>query len=496
MTHCMSSNIVMLDAPSQTALHSYSAEELARIFRKMDVHPVPVGMERGHADGVLILGTWQSNPAIRPFFDESFLGSELKAQGYAIRCVPDPGDAERWVLAIAGADDCGALYGLRDLEHYHASRFRFDGGRLRCEPFACHDWPRIEHRGHWIWGCNMPDKRAWLENMSRWKLNELIHWDNVPPEKGKEYVEFAHSRGIRLNWGFGWGWGHWNVDLPADFVPGQGGAPLCPSHEFDRAFYRRVILEKIRNLYVPTGCDGIYFQSFTEFPKCTCPQCSAKTMGQLMVEFCNPILADIFAEFPDLWVSCGIHANFGEYTFLRELDRRCNIYWENCDSGTSVRGDDEDFGYLNKTLPYGHGFGPDVPADPEYTEESLNAWMASNAGRYRLDGPIEAYYEAMSELQRWSRGLLGKPSGKKHAGTVADHSVFCRRTPFPHVALAEAQWNPYADTQSTVDAIVRCLGIEESISGHVKGVVWTPKNASGPSTCRFHDDEPRPDVTP
>ncbi len=25
--------------------------------------------------------------------------------------------------------------------------------------------------------------------------------------------------------------------------------------------------------YAPTGCDGIYFQAFTECPKCQCPRC-------------------------------------------------------------------------------------------------------------------------------------------------------------------------------------------------------------------------------
>ena len=100
---------------------------------------------------------------------------------------------------------------LRDLEHYHLGAFRNSGGRLIAEPFTREDYPRITYRGHWNWGCNMPDKTGWIENMSRWKLNELIHWDNYPPEKAREYVAFAHERGVRVIWGFGWGWiPEWN----------------------------------------------------------------------------------------------------------------------------------------------------------------------------------------------------------------------------------------------------------------------------------------------
>lgn len=475
--------------PPTTSLQAYTLDEARRIFRQ---HLQCELMPGANGSGRILLGTAADHPAIGQQVRRAQAQLPTRPQSYTMHCEPDPG-TNGWVLTIVGADDRGTLYALRDLEHYCLEHFSTDAGRVTVEPFGRTDWPRIEHRGHWVWGCNMPDKTAWMDNMSRWKLNELIHWDNFPPQRGREYVDFAHSRGIRLHWGFGWGWGHWNVELPEDFVPGDGGAPLCPSNEFDRAFYRRVILGKVRDLYVPTGCDGIYFQSFTEFPKCSCAQCSPKTMGQLMVEFCNPILADIFEEFPHLWVSCGIHANFGEYDFLRDLDERCNIYWENCDSGTSVRSDDEDFGYLNKTLPYAHGFGPDAPADPAWTEETLGEWMDSNAERYTIDGPIEEYYAYMAQLQRWANGLLPKPSSRKHAGTVADHSVFCRRTPFMHVALAEAQWNPGAATQPLVDHIVRSLGLEGSIPGGITGRPWVPATPM-PGPGGGIAPEPKPDV--
>ncbi|MCP4455787.1 MAG: discoidin domain-containing protein, partial [Planctomycetes bacterium] len=119
----------------------------------------------------------------------------------------------------------------------------------------------------------------------------------------------------------------------------------------------------------------------------------------------------------------------------------------------------EDFGYINKTLPYAHGFSKTCPADPPYTEASLQTWMTENKKRYTLAGTIDTYYSYMRTMQQWARNFQGKHSSNKHGSTVADHSVFCRRTPFMHVALAEAQWNPDGDTEGRVDAMVDFLKI-------------------------------------
>ncbi len=67
-------------------------------------------------------------------------------------------------------------------------------------------------------------------------------------------------------------------------------------------------------------------------------------------------------------------------------------------------------------------------------------------------------------MQQWARNFLGKKSVHKHGSTVADHSVFCRRTPFMHVALAEAQWNPDMDTETRVDAMVDFLDIRAEVA--------------------------------
>lgn len=461
--------VKMISPADSEGIAAYTCREVQRVFsehRKVNVVPQVPNALPGDIDGnLIVIGTAKSNPVIAKLFKDGSLEAETRRQGYSIKCGPRTGKLDAWLLVISGADQQGMLYGVRDLEHYELKHFSIKQGRLAAERFARRGYPRIEYRGHWIWGCNMPDKKAWLENMSRWKLNEWIEWDNFAPEKAREYVEFAHRRGIRVVWGFGWGWNpDWNFEIPPQFDRGRGrGVQMCGSSQFNREFFKREILRKVREDYAPSGADGIYFQAFTEVPKCGCEQCARKSKGRLMLEFVNPIVDAIKKEFPDLWISCGVHANLGRYDELKELDARCNILWENCDSGTSIRGEGEDFGYIYKRLPYGHGFSKTCPADPPYTEESLQAWMQGNASRYRLRGDIETYRRFMAGLQQWGRNFLGKTSSNKHASVVADHSVFCRRTPFMHVALAEAQWNPDLDTDATVDALLESLGLKSEV---------------------------------
>jgi hypothetical protein len=89
--------------------------------------------------------------------------------------------------------------------------------------------------------------------------------------------------------------------------------------------------------------------------------------------------------------------------------------------------------------------------------------MASNAEKYIVPGQRDNHYLYMTFLQKWARRFLGKPSTDKHGCLVADHSVFCRRTPFPLVALAEAQWNPDLPTHAVVDRLITWLGMDAAV---------------------------------
>lgn len=271
--------VIVGPSPHQPGIAGYTSRELRRILREHRGIDLPADVpgadrfpHRPSDEDAIVLGVRDSGAAVRQLLDTGFLAAPTQPQGYSMRCGPHPADSRRQLLAIVGTDAAGTLYALRDLEHYHLQTRPDSAGALGITPFQRCEHPRIEYRGHWTWGCNMPDKPAWIENLSRWKLNELIHWDNRLPSRAREYVTFAHERGVRVVWGFGWGWcPDWNFALPADFDRGQGqGVEMCGSSEANLRFFQREILRKVREEYAPTGCDGIYFQAFTECPKCQC----------------------------------------------------------------------------------------------------------------------------------------------------------------------------------------------------------------------------------
>lgn len=66
--------------------------------------------------------------------------------------------------------------------------------------------PSVARRGLWTWGHVIYDYRGYLTNMARLKLNELVIWNDFAPLNADEIVAFAHGLGIRIIWGYSWGW--------------------------------------------------------------------------------------------------------------------------------------------------------------------------------------------------------------------------------------------------------------------------------------------------
>ena len=72
-------------------------------------------------------------------------------------------------------------------------------------------------------------------------MNTVIIWNDHVPVNAKEMVDYAHSCGIKVIWGYSWLWGtDCNVFL-------KDGLKYDPKE----------YLEKYENEYAHTGCDGI-----------------------------------------------------------------------------------------------------------------------------------------------------------------------------------------------------------------------------------------------
>ena len=131
---------------------------------------------------------------------------------------------------------------------------RFEPGELRASfdnlpAFSLSDAPVIENRGIWSWGYVIYDYRRFFDNMARLKMNRLTVWNDRPPINCRQFIDYAHSRGVRVILGYSWGYALSKLD------------PTDPQH---LRLIKGEVLKNYETEYRDLGMDGIYFQTFTE----------------------------------------------------------------------------------------------------------------------------------------------------------------------------------------------------------------------------------------
>lgn len=232
-------------------------------------------------------------------------------------CAPQSGSQS---INIQGADENAVLYGCMDFVNSYlprAAQTRTNGSYFKKlftdEPLQVTEYtktPIIKHRGLWTWGLAVYDYRGYLENMARIKLNEVIFWNDFPPVNGREIVAYAHDLGIKVIWGYAWGW---DTTMKLD--------------DSEEAAER--IVQEYENGYAPLGGDGIYFQSFTETSE---EKLGGRLIAEAVVDFVNRISRRILAKHPELLLQFGLHANSvkNRMSYIAGVDPRVHIIWENC----------------------------------------------------------------------------------------------------------------------------------------------------------------------
>jgi hypothetical protein len=140
----------------------------------------------------------------------------------------------------------------------------------------------------------------------------LIVWNDVPPVNCRQFIEYAHSRGVKVILGFQWGWGLSKLD------------PTNPQH---LRLVKEDVLRKYEELYRNLGMDGIYFQTFTEQWS---TRIQGRTIASLACDWVNDIARALLAKHPDLRILWGLHATsiMENYVDLKPLDPRLTIVWE------------------------------------------------------------------------------------------------------------------------------------------------------------------------
>ena len=304
-----------------TGIQEFGVNELYRVIQGLVPYTVEVATRCDQAtskENTILIGTVDGNAEIKGLAAGGQIAAPARDQAYTITSIAPKLDGGARLIVVAGHDERGTAYGALELCKRIMSipREVNDGtpqdrlgqlGDLRIS-----EAPTIESRGIWCWGYTLYDFREFLDNMARLKFNKIVLWNDVPPRNAAEFIDHAHSRGIRVVFGFRWGWGVKKLD---------------PNDLEQREAVKRRVLEIYRAQYRPLQLDGIYFQSFTETAT---TRMGSKSVAALFCEWVNDIAGALLKENPGLKIEAGLHATSvrNDLDDLKALDPRLQIVWE------------------------------------------------------------------------------------------------------------------------------------------------------------------------
>lgn len=446
-------------------VEAYAVNEVASIIQRhvpyiVVVRPDTVTEELLKGTHVLFIGTNSSNAYISKLIGDGYFEPNSNKEGYAIKVAESPFDPDYKIAVIAGADENGTLYGVRDFEHYYVTPTSYRGEYFnrRHEVFldempdvAMSSSPTIEYRGLWTWGHAIYDYKHYIDNMSRWKMNVLTIWNDYAPVNISDVVSYAHSRGIQVIFGYSWCWGE----------------EVNPKDPEQLEYWQKRVLEIYETQYLPVRPDGIYFQIFTEYQGST--MLDGESTAKLAVEWVNRLAAPLLDRHPDLWVQFGLHGSgvVNDLDEIAKVDKRLAIVWEDigsfpfhympskteeieetialCDRIASLRGDEEDFGAVIKGMPtlhwptFEHQKGPFVLGEshPRFirnrSREKEELWRYKQT--YWVNN-LDCVTRVMASIAQ------GRAFRKCVTGLLED-GMWEDRMWLAGALLAEAMWNPF-----------------------------------------------------
>lgn len=428
------------------------------------------------AHTVLAVGRISTHPILKKYAERGVICVPEKREGYAI-FVGKEADGEDDVLLIAGADEAGVLYGCADFCNKYLARISIEGdyytdghfGRLLKQalvPFSLATAPKIPTRAIWTWGHMIYDYRSFFDNMARLRLNEAVIWNDRCPINAEEIVSYAHSLGIRIVWGYAWGWD--NSSKLERMVA-----------DSDDALLRRIKEGAIRTYeeeYAGLG-DGIYFQSFTEINK---DSVNGKSVADVVVRLVNDTAGELLSRYPDLHVQFGLHATSvkTKTEIIAKVDPRVYIVWEDLgafpysyrsyeDGGfeetlalnerlLSLRGKDERFGAVLKglvCLDWGHFEHFSHPyVMGEYPKEFARQRAALKAPLWKS---VSAGWLRNAPLAKRIAALIAEKGNAPIAEMLVEDGCFEEKIPMPVAYLAELFWDAEEDAYKILERVTK-----------------------------------------
>ena len=267
---------------------------------------------------VVVIGLHEENEIIQKYIS----ADEIANDGYVVKVMTNPENPELKMALITAKEPTALFYGAVDfVDDYFVKAAPVHGAVRLCNEIFDFDLPdyynasapTIKTRSVFTWGNPINDYRDYIQNMARLKLNQLILWNDYVPLNAKDIVEYAHEFGIRVVWGFAWGW-----------------STNCAEIDFNALDeLAESIIKTYEEQYEPTGADGIYFQSFTELPV---DSIGDKLVAEVVTDFVNMVAGKIYERHPNLSIQFGLHATSvkDHLEFIANVDKRVEIMWEDC----------------------------------------------------------------------------------------------------------------------------------------------------------------------
>ena len=265
---------------------------------------------------------YENSPAIQKLVE----AKEIPENGFLVKVMPNPEDPEGRFVILTAHTPVNVFYAATSfIDDYIPQYGKVVGSNFMPdltfdEPIkeCCYTQvPDHKTRSIFTWGHSINDYRAYIDNMARLRFNELALWNDFVPLNIKEIIDYCHSYGILVNLGYSWGW-----------LPHQCAGITDITDDALREM-KDDIVRKFVEEYVPTGCDGIYFQSFTEQER---EHIGGRLIAEAVTTLVNMTAKEIWEIKPDLKLQFGLHAS-SVSTHLDEIakvDPRIEILWEDC----------------------------------------------------------------------------------------------------------------------------------------------------------------------
>lgn len=268
----------------------------------------------------IVVALYQDSPTIRQYVKEE----ELERNDYVIKVVVNPQNEDCRIVLITAKEELNLMYGAQTFaDSYPVQRAVGHGGlkipqwryNYKMPEYELTGKAKIATRGAWSWAHPINDYRAYIRNMARLKINQITLWNDYMPLNAKEVVDYAHEYGIKVIWGYSWGWN-------------ENGKIKEVCEEFLEKL-KETALRSYEEHYKGTNCDGIYFQSFTEVQY---DKIGDKLIAEVVTDFVNDAAAEFFKRYPDMKIQFGLHATSVKnyLPILAKVDKRVEIVWEDC----------------------------------------------------------------------------------------------------------------------------------------------------------------------